>query len=209
MKYLLRVLFVLALFVGFSSHAHAAGVDFHAQVLDPSCNSTTTPTECGIGFTDLGVPFAVSLSAAQCGSTAITPPLTGLPTDGTPFGCFLGTNDTGGPITSITLDFKNIPGVTGCDTTLEGITPGPAFTNTSCNVDPSGGYDLSFSGGPGVADGHVFVILEEGVDPGDFSGTATVAATPEPDSLLLLSTGTMMMGLYLAGRTRLFSFLKK
>jgi hypothetical protein len=207
MKYLLRVLFILALFCGVTSHARAD--NFHAQVLDPSCNSTTKPTECGIGFTDIGVPFAVSLSAAQCGSSAITPPITGLPTDGTFFGCFLGTNDTGAAITSITLDFNNIPGVTGCDTVLEGITPGPAFSDTSCKVDSLGGYDLSFSGGPGVADGHVFVILEEGVDPGDFSGSATVAETPEPDSLLLLSTGTMMMGLYLAGRTRLFSFLKK
>jgi hypothetical protein len=208
MKYLLRVLFILALFCGVTSHARASS--FHAQVLDPSCNSTTNPTECGVGFTDLGVPFAVSLSQAQCGSSAITPPISGLPDPTvTPYGCFLGTNDTGTTITSITLNFNSITGVTGCDTTLDGITPGPAFSNTSCNVDPSGGFDLSFSGGDGVADGHVFVILEEGVDPGDFSGMATVAATPEPDSLLLLSTGTMMMGLYLAGRTRLFSFLKK
>ena len=36
MKYLLRVLFVLAMFCGFTSHARAVGVDFHVQVLDPA-----------------------------------------------------------------------------------------------------------------------------------------------------------------------------
>ncbi len=203
----LRILFVLtaAMFCG-SLTAHAQG--FHAQVLDPSCNQSLT--ECGVGFTDIGVPFSVALSAGQCTSNAITPPITGLPTDSTPFGCFLGTNDTGETITSITLDFAKIPGVTSCDTLLPGITPGPAFSLNTCNVDPSGGYDLSFSGGPGVEDGHEFVILEEGVDPGDFTGMSTIASTPEPDSLLLFSTGAMMMaaGLFLSKRRR-FAFLKK
>src|SRR5437588_10871838 len=35
MKSLLRVLFVVALFCGVASHAHASVVDFHVQVLDP------------------------------------------------------------------------------------------------------------------------------------------------------------------------------
>jgi hypothetical protein len=207
MKYL-RILSVLAaaMFCG-SLTAHAQG--FHAQVLDPSCNLTST--ECGVGFTDIGVPFSVALSAGQCTSDAIMPPITGLPTDGTPFGCFLGNNDTGVSITSITLDFASIAGVTSCDTLLPGdVTPGPAFSLNTCNVDSAGGFDLSFSGGPGVADGHQFVILEEGVDPSKFVGMVNVASTPEPDSLLLFSTGAMMMaaGLFLSNRRR-FAFLKK
>jgi hypothetical protein len=205
MKYLFRVLFILALFCGFSSVARANS--FHASVLDPACNATLT--ECGVGFTDIGQTFAVDLSAAQCGSSAIQPPLTGLPADPTTYGCFLGFNDTGDALTSITLHFLSIPGVTGCDNALPGINYGPAFTSSSCGVDPAGGFDLSFSGGPGVADGHSFIILQEGVDPTMFTGTESVGTTPEPDSLLLLSTGTMMMGLYLAGRKRQFAFLKR
>ncbi len=207
MKYIFSVLFALAVFCGASSYAHAD--NFHATVLDPSCNSTTMPTECGIGFTDLGTSIPVALSAAQCGSGAIQPPITGLPADTTTYGCFLGSNDTGSTITSITLHFASILDVTGCDTTLEGLNHGPAFANNSCAVDPMGGFDLSFSGGPGVPDGNDFVILEEGVNPADFTGAAVISDTPEPDSLLLLSTGMLMMGLYFAGRQRLFSFLKK
>jgi hypothetical protein len=205
MKYF-RVLFLfgLALFCG-SVASHAS--TFHAGALDPSCNPALT--ECGVGFTDIGQTFAVNLSAAQCASSAIQPALTGLPADPTTYGCFLGNNDTGDAITSISLHFLSIPGVTGCDNTLTGLNYGPAFSNSTCMVDPAGGFDLSFSGGAGVPDGHSFIILEEGVDPTLFKGMTSIETTPEPDSLLLLSTGTMMMGLYMAGRTRLFAFLKK
>jgi hypothetical protein len=210
MKYLLRVLFILALFCGLSSVARADTLDFHSGAVDPACNGSLT--ECGLGLSDIGQSFPVALSQAQCTSSFISPPLTGLPDPTvTPYGCFLGINTSGESITSITLHFSSINGVTGCDTDLLPGAPSQIFTNNTCNPDtgPLGGFDLSFSGGSGVPDGHIFVILEEGVDPGDFTGTAVVASTPEPDSLLLLSTGMMMMGLYMAGRTRLFAFLKK
>jgi hypothetical protein len=200
MKYL-RILFLfgLALFCG-SVASHAQG--FHATILDPTCN--TADTQCILHSTDIGVPFSVSLDAATCGDADVT----GLPSPPTPYGCFFGSNLTGGPITSFTLDFDAITGVTSCDTNIpESVSPAPAFGVTSCVVDSDGGYALTFSGGS-IIPGNGFVILEEGVDPKSFVGTAT-ADTPEPDSLLLLSTGTMMMGLYLAGRTRLFAFLKK
>jgi hypothetical protein len=207
MKYL-RILFLfgLALFCG-SVASHAQG--FHAGALDPSCNATMFPTECGFGIGDPGTTFQVGLSAAQCTASGIQPPLTGLPTDPTTFGCFLGDNDTGAALTSITLHFLGISGVDGCDTDLpEGSSPA-IFTSSICSGNASAGYNLTFSGGPGVPDGGFFVIIEEGADPTKFAGTGMVETTPEPDSLLLLSTGTMMMGLYFAGRQRLFSFLKK
>jgi len=198
MKYLLRVLFILALSCGFACHSHAQG--FHAQVLDPSCNATLT--ECGLGVDDIGKAFPVTLSLAQC-----TGHFTPLPT-GSDFGCFFGSNETGAAITSFTLDFAAIPEITGCDTDITGTTPGPAFTVSQCVVDSEGGFGLTFSGGS-IADGFSFVILEEGVDPRLFTGTVTANPVPEPDSLLLLATGTMMVGLYFAGRQRLFASLKK
>jgi hypothetical protein len=204
MKYL-RILFLfgLVLFCG-SVASHAQGAGFHSTILDPSCN--TADTQCILHPTDIGVPFSVSLDTATCADADVT----GLPSPPTPYGCFFGSNLTGGPITSFTLDFAAITGVTSCDTNIpESVSPAPAFSVTNCApIDGGlGGYALTFSGGS-IAPGNGFVILEEGVAPADFVGTA-VADTPEPDSLLLLSTGTMMMGLYMAGRTRLFAFLKK
>src|SRR5882757_2727213 len=67
MKYLLRVLFILALFCGFTSHARAVGVDFRVQVLDPAnvCVSSPNPASCTIG--DPTQPFAVTFDSQTCG----------------------------------------------------------------------------------------------------------------------------------------------
>jgi hypothetical protein len=59
-------------------------------------------------------------------------------------------------------------------------------------VDPLGGFDITFSGGS-IGDSNQFIILEIGADPADFNGTATAGETPEPNSLILFSTGAMMM----------------
>jgi hypothetical protein len=75
-------------------------------------------------------------------------------------------------------------------------------------VDADGGFALTFSGGS-IPDGNSFVILEEGVDPTEFKGTATADPVPEPDSLLLLSTGAMMMATGLFMKSRRFAFGKK
>ena len=207
MKSLLRVLFILALFCGVSSFAHAEAVDFHAQVLDPACDPNHT--SCALDPSDVGVPFSITLNQALC--TSHVPPVTGLPTDGTPYGCFVGTNNTGNAITSFTLDFNN-PGLTGgsCDTILPGqINPSPAFSISGCQVDPSGGFGLTFSGGS-IGNSNQFIILEIGADPNLFNGTATAGETPEPNSFILFSTGAMMMtAAFFLKRQRQFVFGKK
>jgi hypothetical protein len=203
MKHLLRVLFLLTLVCGCASHARANS--FHATVLDPVC-VTNPDAACTLLPTDPGTPFAINLTAQTC----LDQHVSGLPTDGTPFGCFVGTNDTGLTINSINLTFEGAPlaGAT-CDTNL----PNGAFAISSCTAPSAGDpdYGLSFSDGS-VINSNAFIILETGIDPADFIGTATVgvaAVTPEPNSLLLLSTGVMMAGLYLMKRQSLFAFLKK
>jgi hypothetical protein len=198
MRYLRALcLIAVVLFCGsVASHAQ----NFRVQVLDPTCDNTMT--ECILHPADLGVPFSVSLLAGTCGDAGVNP----LP-DG-PFGCFFAANLTGEPITSFTLDFNAIPLITGCDTNITGVNPPVAFSVSSCVVNAEGGYDLSFTGGS-IATGHNLIILEEGVDPALFTGLATANPVPEPDSILLLSTGAMMMAAGLFIKQRRFAFGKK
>jgi hypothetical protein len=208
MKYLLRVLFILALSCGLAGHARA--VDFHATVLDPVCFTTPDAT-CTLLPTDPGTPFNITLNALTCSDQHVS----GLPTDGTPFGCFAGVNDTGFAITSIDVSFDgSLLSGAGCDTNVPGATGptggGPAFSISSC-IAPSPGdpnFDLTFTGGS-IGRTQTFVLIETGIDPADFVGTATVGVTPEPESLLLLSTGLMMAAGYLAKNRRLLPFTKK
>ncbi len=202
MKYL-RVVLALALFFGFASYSKAVPVNFHVQVLDPDC-VTSPDAACTLHPADLGVPFGINLTASTCADHGVT----GLPTD-TPFGCFVGTNNTGVALTSVTLKFSD-EGLEGdsCDTDLFGTDPPAAFASSSCSNPGGSEFDLVFSGGS-IGNTNQFVIVEVGADPSLFDGFAAVAATPEPDSILLLSTGVMMAGLYLTKQRRLFAFLKK
>jgi hypothetical protein len=206
MKHLLRVLFILALFCGVTSYAHAQD-DFHAQVLDPTC-VTSPDAGCTLLPVDAGVPFAINLTASTCNDQET---LGNIPASllTAPYGCFVGTNDTGAPLTSIEVSFLAGPlGGAGCDTNV----PGGAFGDATCTPpapdSPNPMYTLSFTGGS-IADSGAFILFETGLPAGDFTGTAVVN-TPEPDSFLLLSTGAMMMmaGLFLK-RQRQVAFGKK
>jgi hypothetical protein len=196
MKYLLRVLFILALSCGFAGHARADAIDFHVQVLDPTNFCSTNPALCVVA--DPTASFAVTFTAPTCAleSISIVPP----------GGCLIVVNDTFQKFTSLDLTFSGLGSLTfDCPTS----DPKSIFANSTCTS--SGGIDhLFFSGGDGLPGGQLMVIVETGVDPGLFNGTGTVGtATPEPDSLLLLSTGVMMAGLYLMKQRQLLAFLKK
>jgi hypothetical protein len=205
MKYLLRVLFILALFCGVTSHARADS--FHVQVLDPSC-VTNPDAACTLLPGDPGTPIGINLTAQTCMDQIAHLPGGVLPA--APFGCFVGTNNTGSSLDGVDISFNAAGiGVASCDTNL----PGAIFLVSSCTPpapnSPNPTYDLSFSGGV-VVNSNFFIILETGLPAGDFAGTVTVSAIPEPDSLLLLSTGAMMMvaGLYLKKQRR-FAFGKR
>jgi hypothetical protein len=210
MKHLLRVLFVLALLCGGSSFAHASGIDFRLTNLDPPavdvCNPPGVPqgspgsTNCTI-FTG-GSVSPVNLSQAACTGAGIGAGLT----SGT-YGCFVLDNESGFTINSDILSFLIAPLVTtpSCDSAgQDGIAS--ALDVVSCGVDPSNplAYLLDFAGGPGVAPGGALIVFEEGENPNDFQGGSAIiglsGVTPEPDSLLLFSTGVMMAGLYMSRR---------
>ena len=111
-------------------------------------------------------------------------------------GCFKGFNATGETITSLEVTFADTTGLgtLTCDTADNP----PGLPSTVFGADPtctqSGStYTLMFSGGAGIAPDGTFIIFEDGAPPGDLgTDSATVGvATPEPDSLLLLSTGAL------------------
>jgi hypothetical protein len=197
MKYLRVLLALSMLFCGFSGHARADGIDFRATVLDGPNQCLPDNTACFIH--DPGETLTVRLSAAACP--------TGVSADG-PFGCFVGDNLTGLTITSINFTFTGGPyeGQTpSCDSAGQNGIPS-AFDVVTCELVGSN-YILNFAGGKSVPTGTDFVFFEEGANPSDFIGTATIGvATPEPDSVILLSTGVMMAGLFAFWQRRRVSF---
>ena len=206
MKYLLRVLFILALLCGVSSFARASAIDFHVQVLDPNfCSSN--PHASGCIIVDASAPIDISLSAATC-------QLAGIPNlpSGSNYGCAILFNFTLPPedITSLNITFSGLGSLTfDCPTSPVG-NVGSIFGSSSCGSSGPGTDTFSFFNGsfPFFSEA---VIYETGVSPDLFqNGTGNVnqppfVPTPEPESLLLISTGVAMAGGYLTRQRRLLA----
>jgi hypothetical protein len=182
---LLCSLFALAILCSFSLHAKAD--DFQMIVVDPQFSVTdiTTPT------------FTFHFTGCDAGQAPAGY-----------IGCFTGENLTGAPITSLNIEVPHLIGTqtAGCDALAGGL----GFFSSCDPVTENDGYSITFTGGsipegPGLKG--AFTIAEVGADPADF-GTMTgtingaIGATPEPDSLLLLTTGILSCGAYLVRRRR-------
>jgi hypothetical protein len=196
---ILRCLFAFALVCGFSLTAKA-DTDFHMVVLDPPGYDVTTISD----FSTLSITFNSCVAPGQ------------IPTGSGYNGCFTFQNETGQAITNLEVSVNAlISGQTvGCAASglIDPNTNGPLdiFSNPSC-VPLSDGYLLDYTGGE-IKPGQIVTIAESGVDAADFPSTTITptAATPEPSSFILLSTGVLSAGSMLAERRRrLFRSLRK
>jgi hypothetical protein len=196
MKYLLRILFALALLCGGSSLAHADGVDYRMTVLDPQAGCFPNDNSDCVITTPGKVLDGVGISVGSCTPFGLTGP-EGL------FGCLIINNLTGQTVTSLNLGFAVAPigQDASCDAGGQDGLPSVLNPTSNCGAQANGFYSLDFSGGTGIPNGSDIVVYEEGAAPDLFTdGTASVGVTPEPDSLLLFSTGVMMAGLYMSRR---------
>jgi hypothetical protein len=195
---ILRFLVAAAVGCALSSIASAAPVDFQVVVIDPPPSYLIQPI----------VSDSFTFTFSPCVSPGQVPA-------GTPYlGCFTGENTTGHTLTSLQLFIPTIPN--GNDTCGFSGTGLDIFPSVTCSVTNTG-YLLQFTGGNiPTANGHapddaefnrdsVFTIAESGIDPSSFpqvTASFNMAATPEPDSLVLLSTGLLSGGGVLFGRFR-------
>ncbi len=193
-------LFVIALAAGLTGVAKADSVDFRMSVLDGPITGAfitdTTPFQVAFG----NCPAALTNAGA--------------------LGCFTGVNDTGLTISSLDLTFDNT--VSASDPTdffnfLNGQTPNCVPSTFFSNVNSpcylsgpsdssSSTYVLDFAGGTGISAGTTFYIAEYDASPNAFQGgmgTVTLSGeTPEPSSILLLFTGILLIGFYVARNRR-------
>lgn len=213
MKYILSVFFALAVVFGLTSQAHAVNVN----LFDPNPNLCgSNPVASGCIIIDPSQPLTIDLTPQTC--VLAQSALPSLPTSGD-YGCAILWNLSIPPvdITSVNLTFSGLGGLdVGCET--GGL--GSIFTSSECGPLGGGAEGFSFSGGS-FGPGQIAIIYEDGINPcpdgvctlfqGGTGGVNDPALdfVPEPDSLLLLATGAMMAGLYMAGRHRLFASMRK
>ena len=183
----------IAVCMGISGVARASSIDFSLNILDPT----------GVGVNPL-FSNTFDVTFIPCSDYLLPAPVAA-------DGCFEGINDTGllpgttaETWTSLVITIPDPTDVLGLSNATCGVLGGQGiFGSTSC---PESGttYTLSFSSGA-IAPNNVFFIEETGVAASSFPEGTAVAGTgtvPEPNSALLLVTGTAMFGLLLYAERR-------
>jgi hypothetical protein len=181
-----RCFLALVLLCGLLGTAKADVLDFQFSIFDPPVTLTET-----LVYVD--TPFAITFGACQLGEVAN--------------GCFYGLNKSLVTLTTLDITFDNTTGPAGSPDFLNGqpadcvtTVTGSRFSEAPICGLSSGGttYDLFFRGTPGIAPDTVFTITEIGPNPDAFQGGSGIAnETPEPGSIVLMSSGAAFFGLLL------------
>lgn len=196
----LRNLLAVTLLCALGTVAKAAPVDFQVVVIDPVPSNLIHPITAD-GFT---YTFSACVSPGQ------------VPAGTSYVGCFSGENATGHTLTSLEMFFP-AEGTATCAKFGSNL---DLFTSVTCTA-VSGGFLFDYTGGNiPTANGHapddaefnqdsIFTIAESGTDPSlmpvvtaSFNGPVSMTPTPEPDSLVLLSTGLLAGGGLMLGNLR-------
>lgn len=177
-------LVLIALVFGCMGQAKADPVDFHIRVLDPPPPANPSYPLYLISTTSFDVSF--------------TPCLTGeLPSGMTADGCFAARNISGLDWVGLDFSFPSGGVLTGQTASCAPAPSDNIFSATDCPLDPANGaFDLGFSEGV-IHNGDYFFITEDGVVPPEDFPTGSVTATvltPEPEPMVLLSTGVLLFG---------------
>jgi len=200
----LRCLIALSFCLLLTCVSRADDIGFQMNILDPLSGGTPEASN------------TFNFSFVACSS------IPDAPADLAGDGCFQGYNDTFGDADGDDLNAPdkgddNKPGVAWTslvmtfnnNSFLHGGTPScgtldptlSIFATTSCSL-VGNTYTLSFKDGS-IAPRESFLIAESGVPPADFPTVHAVAGTaPEPNSIVLLSTGTLMFGMLIYTQRR-------
>jgi hypothetical protein len=187
----------LILLGGSLGTARADTADFQFKVQDPTPPPTLTET-----LVYANTPFTVTMAPCQLGEAAQ--------------GCFYGLNESGQTLTTLDIGFDNSIGSAPNDflnsQPADCVTNfgGSAFSTATCGLDPGDKtYDLLFSGTPGITPNEVFTLEELGPNPDAFQGGNAIAIatamTPEPGSIVLTFSGTLLLGFLLLRRRQIVS----
>jgi hypothetical protein len=190
----------VAVCLGISGVARADSIDFSMNILDPS------PPGGTFLYTDT---FSAPFSACSAFSSPSAP----APVQSDY--CFEGINATGTQPnttaetwTSIAITIDDPNDVLGLNNATCGAldSTDSVFTSNSC-TEAGGVYTLDFSGGSIVSGNSFFIAIAvpQTVTLADLNSLPTTAVAngvPEPNSALLLATGTAMFGLLLYAERR-------